>query len=383
MNQFRTINTFLLLLAFPLLPLGIISAQAETCLVGKLTRAGKIRLRTVEQAAGCKRSQVALPAGPVGADGEEGADGQLRIYGDGSAGAKTVTGNETFSDTNPQYTDLTINSGATLTVPSGTVIRCSGTFINSGTIDVESSRAFPSSTGGDSSSTRFAMRPANPGIAISAAGDAEYGNTSALREGGRGAVGLTETVARQIRYPGAVACPAGGRGSPEVSAGGELSGGSLVVLSAGQLTNNGLIDADGNSALNEGGGGGAGGIIILASKTGVTNSASAVVTAAGKSGGASFASSAPGGGGSGGIVHFLAPVVDNSGTVAVTQGAQGTLGAAGSIVAAYRSGGGGGGACGGNGGDGGSVQTNNDPTGAQAGAAGLALTSVLDPTALF
>ena len=71
--------------------------------------------------------------GNEGAMGTAGADGQLRIYGDGSAGAKTVNAAENWNTTpanavNLQFTDFTVNAGNTLTVDSGMVIRCSGTF---------------------------------------------------------------------------------------------------------------------------------------------------------------------------------------------------------------------------------------------------------------
>lgn len=46
-----------------------------------------------------------------------------------------------FSTTPPpnnnfQFTDFSVAAGVTLTVPSGTVIRCTGTFTNNGTIVV-------------------------------------------------------------------------------------------------------------------------------------------------------------------------------------------------------------------------------------------------------
>jgi hypothetical protein len=58
---------------------------------------------------------------------EEPAGSALRIYGNGAAGAKTVSANENWNTTPPddlQFTELTVDAGQTLTVPSGTVIRC-------------------------------------------------------------------------------------------------------------------------------------------------------------------------------------------------------------------------------------------------------------------
>src|SRR6185436_15592993 len=90
--------------------------------------------------------------GTNGMDGAAGGDGQLRIFGDGSAGAKTVAADEVWTGltapTNPQFTDVTINAGTTLTVQSGTVIRCTGTFTNNGMIvvSVAAAGAFESSS---------------------------------------------------------------------------------------------------------------------------------------------------------------------------------------------------------------------------------------------
>ena len=84
------------------------------------------------------------PDGPQGAmgapgvDGVAGTDGSLRIYGNGSAGAHVVSVAEDWGSTPPSnlmFTDFTINSGMTLDIPSGIVIRCKGTFTNNGTIN--------------------------------------------------------------------------------------------------------------------------------------------------------------------------------------------------------------------------------------------------------
>jgi hypothetical protein len=68
------------------------------------------------------------PAGPIGA---QGADGSLRVYGDGSAGNLVVSASSTLevltTNGNTQFDDITVVAGQTLTVPSGTVLRCTGT----------------------------------------------------------------------------------------------------------------------------------------------------------------------------------------------------------------------------------------------------------------
>ncbi len=79
--------------------------------------------------------------GPAGNPGAAGAPGDLRIYGDGSAGSRTVSNLEAWAGSgvialNLQFQNFTVNPGATLTVPSGTVIRVAGVFQNNGTIRV-------------------------------------------------------------------------------------------------------------------------------------------------------------------------------------------------------------------------------------------------------
>jgi hypothetical protein len=44
------------------------------------------------------RTELRGPAGTNGTDGSSGANGSLRIYGDGSAGALSITTSTTFTD---------------------------------------------------------------------------------------------------------------------------------------------------------------------------------------------------------------------------------------------------------------------------------------------
>ena len=98
--------------------------------------------------------------GAMGASGAPGVDGQLRIYGDGSAGARMVTSDEAFDDANRQYTDFTVGPGVTLTIPSGTVIRCTGVFANNGTIVVGPGSLGAGRPSATPPSTRRTSRPA-------------------------------------------------------------------------------------------------------------------------------------------------------------------------------------------------------------------------------
>jgi hypothetical protein len=327
--------------------------------------------------------------GPTGATGAQGADGQLRVYGDGSAGPKTVSVDETLgadpapdNDANLQYTDFTIDAGVTLTVPSGTVIRCTGTFTNNGTISV-SNGAVGGRRDLASANTIDALgSDAHTGASLHAAGSGEIGDNSAQLEPGDGGEGLSETQARALRYPGAAAGGGGGCGDFNPCNSAVNGGGSLVVLCQQGVINNGAIQANGTNSTSQGGAGG-GGIVILASKTSVTNAAAAAINANGGNGAPSDSDQGASGGGGGGIIHLLAPAVTNAGTASAAGGTAGAAGAAGSVTANPRSGGGGGGACGGDGGSGGSVSAVDNPNAANGGEAGYVLTSSFDPTASF
>jgi hypothetical protein len=321
------------------------------------------------------------PTGLTGPQGLAGADGQLRIYGNGSAGARVVSVSGTMDDTNFQYTDFTVNAGVTFSVPSGTVIRCTGTFTNNGTITV-----LPGCPGGQIEGTDTGQVLPNlwnpdPGISLRAPENGEIGDTT--RRGGRGGTGLSAFQAQFVLIPGP---KAGGGGAGTMLGGtgaGGSGGGSLVVLAQTGIVNAGVgqILADGTMGVN-GTGGGGGGVIILASPGTVTNSG--IISTQGGAGNDSNNAVGPGGGGGGGIVHLLAPTIQTGGgTINVSGGAAGAVVA--NVGSVTREGGSGGGACGGNGGDGGGttggpISPANPGTN---GADGYSVQSLVDPTALF
>jgi hypothetical protein len=310
-----------------------------------------------------------------GIQGVPGVAGDLRIYGDGSAGEKAISADETLADVNLEYTNFTVNGGVVLTVPSGTIIRCTGTFTNNGMIVVRTFARGGFGFGDDS--TEFgAVAPPSEGISARPAGQGEFGDSSDLRSGGAGGIGLVENEARWVLNPGL----AGGGGGAASDDSGAAGGGTLVVLARDQIVNAGSIFADGQSAFNAGSGGGGGGVIILASLIQITNSGT--LSARGGNGENGDTNEAPSGGGGGGITHLLAPAIPTPGTPDV---AGGTAGAntGGDTTTTLRRGGAGGGASGGNGGDGGPVETNNSTGAATDGGAGFSFTSLLDPTALF
>ena len=324
--------------------------------------------------------QVAGPPGAAGAPGApgapgaSGADGQLRIYGDGSAGARTIRADETFDDPNRQYTDFAVASGVTLTIPSGTVIRCTGTFTNDGTIVVATGSPGAGEAVRDSTIDSM-YQPPGQGVALAPAARGELGPAGNFYSGGFGGTGLTAAQARSVLEPGVTA---GGGGSCGVFSG-SAGGGGLTVLAAGPIVNAGSLRADGAGPGAFGSGGGAGGVVVLASKQRVTNRG--VIRAHGGAGGQNGNSDGPGGGGGGGIVHLLAPVIDDTGAITAEGGAAGNV--TGTAGLGLRAGGGAGGSCGGGGGAGGSVASNNTPLAASPGDTGHVLQTRADPTALF
>lgn len=320
--------------------------------------------------------------GSNGSNGADGADGSLRIYGDGSAGSKSVTSSETLADSNLQYSSFSVASGHTLTVPSGTVIRSSGTCNIEGTISV----GFGAHGGrleGPLAATNthhLALSLPGAGHATLAAQSPEVNQGGAYDIfGGFGGRGVgSEFAARQIRFPG---INAGGGGASAYKEAGTRGGGSLVLLckQAINISATGSILANGDSVTPEGGGG-AGGIIILASPVSIISLG--LMEAKGSPGGDSTVNVAPSGGGGGGIIHILSPsaVIGNTDVAGGTGGIYGTA-----ISATLKSGGAGGGACGGDGGNGSDIGTSPIYSSANAGDGnpGYAITTLADPTSLF
>jgi len=324
-------------------------------------------------------------AGSAGADGAtglpgiDGADGSIRIYGNGSRGPLTVSsGTTTLSGGNQQYTDVTISFGSTLTVSSGTVIRCTGTFDNSGTINVVRSArgAFRLATGSYLSSPT--INNAVAGVSGCIAGNGDYGTRADVLLGAYFGCGLSSGSAAQLFHPGVYGGGGGGVGAGNSLAG--TGGGVLTVLCKTGLMTSGTINASGEDAFS--GGGGGGGVVILASPTTVKNNGT--INVSGGDGAASGDTWGAGGGGGGGLVHFISPSITTvGGTVNFTAGAPGATGAAASVTFSPRFAGSAGGDGIGYGGRGGNVEASDNPDGAAGGADGLLIQTVTDPTALF
>lgn len=365
------------------------SAQAvSSTVICKKSSNGALTLRTRRCASGETKvkniSTLRGATGPQGAAGLDGADGSLRIYGNGSSGALTIAADTSWNSTEAlgQYTDCTIASSVTLTVPTGTVLRCSGTFTNNGTILVTNYYLGPQ-VGGLAASG--GVLPAIEGASTAglgwgriAASNGAYGTDTANVAGGFGGFALPTSAAANILRPGPIG---GGAGGSPLGAYGVSGGGTITVLAGGQIVNNGTIRVDGADGSVGLGGGGAGGIIILASKGSVTNGATGSLEADGGNGSASNAARASGGGGGGGLIHILAPIIDMIGTTSVLGGAAGDSSS--NVTNSPRSGGGAGGSFVGAGGAGGTVSTFDTVSGTTAGGNGVVIQTVTDPTSLF
>jgi hypothetical protein len=266
---------------------------------------------------------------------------------------------------NFQFADCSIAAGVTLTVPSGTVIRCSGILINDGNLIVDF--GVPQNVWSGNPDPF----PAERGLAMHIP----------YRGGPQsGAKSFPVEVLRTILSPGPYAGGNGERGNGSPDNHGGAGGGSLSIRAEGGIVNNGWIAADGGDAPDPfcncgAGGGGGGGFIILAAAANITNTGT--ISSTGGDGGDAEAGGDDhgGGGGGGGVIHLLSPNANGvSGTLTVTGGASGT-----SIDLGLGNDAGGGAAMGGRGGDGGT-----DGFLPTAGSAGVVIRSQMgDPGAIF
>ncbi len=302
------------------------------------------------------------------------------IYGDGSAGDLTLlVDTDWVGGVAPQnlfFNSIFIDSGAQLTVPSGTIIRVLGDVNINGIVSVDNGAGGARRLGGDDTTTTESGRPAHAGQSLAAASDGEYGDNTDTRSGGDGGLPLSELAARLIAYPGPAA-GGGGGGAGESETANE-GGGSFVIIARGELRIDGVIEAYGESGSA---GGGAGGWVILASPESV--SVAGVIACDGGFGEAADSDEASSGGGGGGIIHLVAPTIDVTGELLVNGGLGGASAAGGTINSVKFTGGGGGGALGGAGGDGADALIDGSSFDGSAGQPGLILQSLLDPIWFF
>ncbi|HVG63016.1 MAG TPA: collagen-like protein [Hyalangium sp.] len=305
--------------------------------------------------------------GAQGSQGPQGPAGALAAFGDGSAGALSVSVGNTLDLSNPtvvnaqpfrtnnQFSNISI--AGTLIVPSGTILRATGDVTVSGTITVLQGAE---DTGNG---------PPAPGVSRGVPGAFHGGTGVSLFAAAR----MTKSLPM-----------AGGAGEGKIADGpGGSGGGSLVVAAQGNVSIpvGGSITANGTNGVTTavagdigGPGGGAGGIIVVAARGNIT--VGGTIRANGGNGGNAVNSNGGttgaggGGGGGGGIIH-LASVnpIAVTGTVQANGGAPGQdqlVTPTGSNIT-----GSGGGACGGDGGDGGGNTAFSGPANpAQAGSVG-------------
>jgi hypothetical protein len=356
-------------------PIGLTGATGTTGAVGATGAQGATGLTGATGTTGATG-----PQGPIGLTGTSGATGATgaagaaspTIWGDGSAGSVTINSNEDWTGAslpadaqngNLQFTNFTVSSGVTLTIPSGLVIKATGTATANGTIIVQPLTSFPASVG---ALQGISTRPANLAL---------------------GGVGIPMMSAAQVLNPGSLG---GGSGAGSIIAAGGGGGGNLVIRAQGGIVvggsgsilvngADGVTPAGGIGTSDSGGAGGGGGIMILASQGNIVNNGT--LGANGGNGGSGQGNTvnifSGGAGGGGGIVHILGPNASAvAGTITVSAGATGS--SSGSIGAQLISQGGG--ASGGNGGNGFSLVLGATTT---AGTGGYIIKTQVDPTALF
>ncbi len=304
--------------------------------------------------------------------------------GDGSAGNLTVAAGADWSTVppvNPNFANITINGGQTLTVAAGTTIRCSGTFTNNGILSVvpgaTSRGAFSSALAFPNGPTAFLTSVAHPGDAPSAAslGMSNNGISGPFAlDGGTGGRAISRGVAQMSFGYFRI----GGGSGAGYDNQGNRGGGLVKIYCEGAIVNAGTINAQGESGANGTIAGGGGGIVVLASRTSVSNSGTINVAGGNGAGSTSWGGNA--GGGGGGIVIMVSPSAPVLGTVNVAGGLGATNTS--SATAGARTGGAGGGGSGGAGGDGGNVTAGGVPSNAGNGGAGYSITMALDPIAI-
>ncbi len=257
------------------------------------------------------------------------------VFGSGESGPLTISSPTVWSDSDAarvtaQYSQITISSS--LSVPSGTMLRCSGNFTltSTGSITVRS--------GFDS--INFERTYVSPSLALSAPASSN----------GFISQKLPAIEAAQIMRAPALSGTNGAVGTGVIN--GSLGGGGLTIRAKGIISIAGSILADGENGATgvqgAGGGGGSGGFIIIMSKMSISNTG-AIAVRGGNGGNATQSSGglmrAGGSGGGGGIVHMIAPTL-SSGTIYLNGGAAGADIAGGASTVDGRGGGG----LGGNGG---------------------------------
>ena len=322
--------------------------------------------------------------GAQGSQGAQGADGSVLVYGNGSAADLSVPTVTVLQTVNTQYENIVVSAGATLIVPSGTILRATDDCDIQGTITVSTAaQGATRSSGAVGEFIDATVRVANSGIA-QGGGNAQLSEQGADGGGvvpGYGGQGVSlamgNTLVRPQLYGG------GGGGTSAFGDGGD-GGGFFSLYCQGDIVigSTAIIEANGGDGASGTGGGGAG-VVVVASSSSIT--LEGAIVAIGGDGGEPHSGAAAGGGGGGGVVHLIAPTIDVTGAYDVSGGTGGQNSTDAGVLVndSLVAGGGGGGACGGNGGTGGVVFTSGSSSGGSDGGSGYAYETETDPTSLL
>ena len=314
------------------------------------------------------------------------------FYGNGSCGDLTISQDTSLENPGCQYRNITIQAGATLSVVSGSIIRCNGSFTNNGTINVAPGVIGGQIDGISSLAIIPAMQPAHPGNSTGSAGSgAIVSSATGTAAGGARSQGNNGS-STGLLVPALIG---GGGGGAAYSPGGR-GGGALTILCKGLINNVGTISAVGRASTGIGSGGGAGGVVTLASQTRVvqTGTVSVVGGAGGDSttllnlGDGSLLAVSAGGGGAGGLIQIFAPALGIVGGANLVAG--GSAGAVNDSAIGISNilvgGGAGGSSIMARGGAGGTINwaaSHIIDSSAGAGEAGALLSRTIDPASIF
>lgn len=370
--RFNTLSTMALVCIAATTP--IFSSAATFCKYRSAARTHE--LAVVTDGAACPVGTVKLEQIPS-------------LFGTGSAGAFSASGRVSLRGAargfNYNFTNFTVRQGAELTVPSGTVIRCTGAFENNGTISVTNNASAARRHYSSPTVTHPSERPAAPsyfgGISESGAVTSSVDTIA----GGASALPRTTLSTYKITTPGLVGGGGGGAALETAGAG----GGIIFILCKGSVTNNGIIQASGDAAssgdIAGGGGGGAGGIVVIASARQIENTGS--IYAYGEQGGDSLQNVnyavAPGGGGAGGVIELVAPRISAGEGLTVSGGRAGELITSSVNGAAVKMSGGAGGSLVSRGGAGGSITDGTTIGAAADGEDGATILIQADPVQIL
>lgn len=277
-------------------------------------------------------------------------------------------------------------------VPSGVVIRATGTVTIAGTLVVEPKARAGSFWYSTSPVLQPRLQMPEPGVAGTIPPTPTVVEGPATAYEGGGAVGLGQ-AARFILRPG----PTGGGGGwyGYFPAGHVAMGGGSLVIAAARIVVEGTIDAQGGGTQSwscRACSGGGGGFVVLAARESLTTHPRALINARGGDGGDSVVTTASGvtaavghgagGGGGGGCVHFIAPSIVHEGQVNIDPGEPGRN-TTHENPPSLKIGGYGGGASCGSGGSGGRFNTNSASLAARPGTSGQYFRTEADPTSLL